>query len=67
MDWVYYLSSVDNLNYDNVFVEREKGSEGVMVSSADEMQFSGCNGQIISTIVTSKVCTIIRLTYTALI
>ncbi|AOM80177.1 right-handed parallel beta-helix repeat-containing protein [Pedobacter steynii] len=36
----------ENLNYDSVFVEPEKGSGRVIASSADGMHFSGCKGQI---------------------
>ncbi|MFD1817829.1 Pectate lyase superfamily protein [Pseudarcicella hirudinis] len=36
----------ENLNYDSVFVEPEKGSGRVIASSADGMHFSGCRGQI---------------------
>lgn len=37
----------ENLEYDSVFVEPEKGSGRVIASSADGMHFSGCRGQII--------------------
>ena len=37
----------ENLYYDHVFIEPEKGSGRIMASSADGMQFSGCRGQII--------------------
>lgn len=36
----------ENLDYDSVFVEPEKGSGRVIASSADGMHFSGCKGQI---------------------
>lgn len=36
----------ENLQYDSVFVEPEKGSGRVIASSADGMHFSGCKGQI---------------------
>ncbi|TKC07195.1 right-handed parallel beta-helix repeat-containing protein [Pedobacter frigoris] len=36
----------ENLNYDSVYVEPEKGSGRVIASSADGMHFSGCKGQI---------------------
>lgn len=36
----------ENLHYDSVFVEPEKGSGRVIASSADGMHFSGCKGQI---------------------
>lgn len=36
----------ENLNYDSVFVEPEKGSGRVIASSADGMHFSGCKGQV---------------------
>ncbi|NRF39556.1 right-handed parallel beta-helix repeat-containing protein [Pedobacter foliorum] len=36
----------ENLNFDSVFVEPEKGSGRVIASSADGMHFSGCKGQI---------------------
>lgn len=36
----------ENLNYDSVFVEPEKGSGRVIASSADGMHFSGCKGHI---------------------
>ncbi|WP_316816682.1 right-handed parallel beta-helix repeat-containing protein [Pedobacter nyackensis] len=36
----------ENLTYDSVYVEPEKGSGRVIASSADGMHFSGCKGQI---------------------
>jgi hypothetical protein len=36
----------ENLNYDSVTIEPEKGSGRVIASSADGMHFSGCKGQI---------------------
>lgn len=36
----------EDLDYDSVFVEPEKGSGRVIASSADGMHFSGCKGQI---------------------
>lgn len=36
----------ENLSYDSVYVEPEKGSGRVIASSADGMHFSGCKGQI---------------------
>jgi len=36
----------ENLYYDSVFIEPEKGSGRVIASSADGMHFSGCRGQI---------------------
>ena len=36
----------ENLEYDSVFVEPEKGSGRVIASSSDGMHFSGCRGQI---------------------
>ncbi|SHE54734.1 right-handed parallel beta-helix repeat-containing protein [Pedobacter caeni] len=36
----------ENLNYDGIFVEPEKGSGRLIASSADGMHFSGCKGQI---------------------
>lgn len=36
----------ENLNYDSVYIEPEKGSGRVIASSADGMHFSGCRGQI---------------------
>ena len=51
---MYYMQGLgivsqfsENLNYDSVFVEPEKGRGRVIASSADGMQFSGCKGQII--------------------
>lgn len=37
----------ENLDYDSVYVEPEKGSGRVIASSADGMHFSGCKGQIL--------------------
>lgn len=37
----------ENLNFDSVYVEPEKGSGRVIASSADGLHFSGCKGQII--------------------
>ncbi|HWW38763.1 right-handed parallel beta-helix repeat-containing protein [Pedobacter sp.] len=36
----------ENLSFDSVYVEPEKGSGRVIASSADGMHFSGCKGQI---------------------
>lgn len=36
----------ENLSYDSVYIEPEKGSGRVIASSADGMHFSGCRGQI---------------------
>jgi len=36
----------ENLTYDSVYIEPEKGSGRVIASSADGMHFSGCKGQI---------------------
>ena len=36
----------ENLDYDNIYVEPEKGSGRVVASSADGLHFSGCKGQI---------------------
>jgi len=37
----------ENLSFDSVYVEPEKGSGRVIASSADGMHFSGCKGQIL--------------------
>jgi len=36
----------ENLSYDSVYIEPQKGSGRVIASSADGMHFSGCKGQI---------------------